>query len=306
MTEPSVHHHSDLLSTGLSHRDIVRATATGDLEHLRHGVYLRGGGEDELVRHRALILATDALVDPSNVVSHQSAALLHGLPLPRGQLERVTMTRRSAGHGDTGTHLLLRKTRIDADEVTVVGGFRVTSLARTAIDLARALPFEWGVAACDAALRMGLSPLDLRSAVSRHRRLRGLPKARRVVDFSDADAESPAESLSRVVLTRQGLPTPELQFEVIDADGVLVARADFGWPAYRLVGEADGRWKYGELLRPGESAADAVMREKRREERIRQAGYWVVRWDWDAIMTPAALATMVRNALASQARLLGL
>jgi len=57
-----------------------------------------------------------------------------------------------------------------------------------------------------------------------------------------------------------------------------VGRSDFGWEEQRTLGEFDGRVKYGRLLRPGETAADTVYREKRREDALRDQGWQLVRW----------------------------
>ena len=105
-----------------------------------------------------------------------------------------------------------------------------------------------------------------------------------------------AESLSRVQMQRAGVPTPVTQFPVF-LNGRLVATADFGWEDAGLVGECDGKVKYGELLRPGEKPEDAVMREKRREDRIREAGYWIVRWGWQEACDQAELARIIRRGL---------
>ncbi|WGT46915.1 hypothetical protein [Tessaracoccus lacteus] len=93
--------------------------------------------------------------------------------------------------------------------------------------------------------------------------------------------------------------------ELFDRNGILIARPDFLWEGVRLVGEVDGRWKYDELLRHGETSADVIMREKRREEAIRQAGYWIVRWDWKAIVD-GTVASLVRQAILHQAAALGI
>jgi len=289
---------------GLSHRDIDQRVRGGSLRKLRHGIYWAPGEIDGRARHLALLRGTGGLVDGSNVVSHQSAAVLHDLPLPTGSLSSVTMTRLSSGHGDTGNDLRVRQTPLSPEEITMVDGIAVTTLARTAVDLAKVLPYEWGVAACDAALARGLSPWDLSAAVGRYRRLKGLPLARQAVAFADSRSESPAESLSRVAIARAGLPLPRLQVELFDRNGILIARPDFLWEGVRLVGEVDGRWKYDELLRHGETSADVIMREKRREEAIRQAGYWIVRWDWKAIVD-GTVASLVRQAILHQAAALG-
>ncbi|MDO5676219.1 MAG: hypothetical protein Q4G35_01790 [Propionibacteriaceae bacterium] len=156
----------------------------------------------------------------------------------------------------------------------------MTTLARTVCDQARLEPFEWGVAAADAGLRMGLNAEELKFELSRFPRLYGMRRAQQVLRFADGAAESPGESLSRVQMARLGIPEPILQFEIFDENGELVARTDFGWPEHGLVGEMDGETKYGELLKPNEKPSHVIMREKQREQRLRRLGWWPVRWGW--------------------------
>ena len=117
-----------------------------------------------------------------------------------------------------------------------------------------------------------------------------------MLNFADARSESAGESLSRVAIWRLGFPAAELQFEVTVAGRCY--RSDFGWPEARVLGEFDGKVKYGALLRPGESAADVVMREKRREAGLRAAGWWVVRWTWADVVQPERLDHLLRGSLA--------
>lgn len=290
-----------LRATGLTPSEIQTMVRNGALQRLRRGVYVMPEPTSPELHHQMLVHASQAAVADSNVLSHVSAGVLHGLPVPRSQLERVTMTRLTAGHGEQSARMIVRHTVLAEDEVTEHDGMRVTTLARTVFDLARSLPFEWGVMACDAALREGLDPATLAWAIERHPRLKGVPRARLVAAASDGRSESPAESLSRVQMARAGLPMPELQYELFDSDGVFVARTDFAWPSLRLVGEVDGKGKYGQLLRPGQSPVDAIMAEKRREEAIRQQGLWVVRWDWDMAWHADELASRIRRAMQWQA-----
>jgi hypothetical protein len=102
-------------------------------------------------------------------------------------------------------------------------------------------------------------------------------QARRAMDFLDARSESAGESYSRVLLDRFGIPTPVPQYEVWHR-GKLVGRADFGWEEFRTLGEFDGKEKYGKLLKPGQTAADAVFKEKRREDALRDLGWQIARW----------------------------
>ena len=294
--------HVQLRRTGLTTSEIETRIRNGKLARLRRGIYALPGTPTPEDHHRRLIHAGITAVTDSNVVSHVSAGVLHDLPVPRKQLELVTMTRMTPGHGEHSDRMRVRRTALDPDEVTVLDGLRVTTLARTVFDLARSLPFEWGVMACDAALRRGLDSAALEWSTRRHPRLRGAPRARQVIRFGDPRSESPAESLSRVQIARACLPAPELQYEVFDSDGAFVARSDFAWPELLLIGEVDGKAKYGSLLRSGQDPADAIMAEKRREESIRQQGFWIVRWDWDMAWRPDELATLLRRALHWQSR----
>lgn len=288
----------ELLDTeGLTIHELLKASREGEWDRLRRGAYVRGQETDERRRHLLLIAATLPQIRDGSVVSHASAAVLHGLPVPRQHLERVWVTREDGGHGRRGAVLHLRRCRLGPDEVTDVGGLPVTSLERTAIDLARNGTLEWGVIACDAALAAGLDRERLLDAAARIHGWPGAHRAQRAAGFADPGAQSPLESVSRLQLDRLGFPSPVCQFPVMTG-GELVATTDFGWEGERLVGECDGRAKYGELLHPGELPADAVMREKRREERIRAAGYWIVRWGWEEAWNPVALRRIVERGFA--------
>jgi hypothetical protein len=93
------------------------------------------------------------------------------------------------------------------------------------------------------------------------------------------------------------MPTPQL--EVVDARGCFVGRSDFGWIEERTLGEFDGRQKYGRLLlKPSRSPEDALFEEKRREDRLRDQGWEVVRWIWAELFQPAGLIDRLNRAFA--------
>jgi hypothetical protein len=201
----------------------------------------------------------------------------------------VTRARRSGGRSGRQVHV--HTAPLDPEEVTAVDGIPVTSVARTVVDLARSLPFEPAVAVADAALHTLINEPEhlaalqaaLTAAIARSRGWRGSPDARRVLAFADARSGSVGESRSRVVILRAGLPRPVLQWEVVGGMGHWIGVVDFGWPKQRTVGEFDGKEKYGRLLKPGQSPADVVYAEKRREDALRAEELSVVRWGWDAL-----------------------
>ncbi|MGY1680307.1 type IV toxin-antitoxin system AbiEi family antitoxin domain-containing protein [Geodermatophilus sp. SYSU D01176] len=286
------------LRNGWSDAELTRQLRRGGLARLRPGAYVPAVAPDgEAQRHRLLVAATlDALRRPA-VVSHQSAAVLLGMPLWGVDLRRVHVTRRPPASSEVGRHLRCHVARLTDEEVVAVDGVPVTSPVRTALDLARTLAVEPAVVALDAALRLRLvhrPELD--------RRLEGVvgtPGSRaaaRAVGFADGRSESVGESRSRLLLHRLGLAPSTLQLAVRSAGGRLLGRADFGWEEARVVGEFDGRVKYGRLLRPGQEPGDVVFEEKRREDAFRDEDWGVVRWTW-ADLTPAVLGPRVRRAL---------
>jgi hypothetical protein len=294
---PELHLRRDAVRDGWSDDELNRLVARGELARLRRGAYVNGTlPVDAAATHRLLIRATMSGLRRPAIVSHQSAAVLLGLPLWDVPLDRVHVTRRPRACNDTGRVLCCHIARLRDDEVIEVDGLQVTDPVRTALDLARSLPHEAAVVALDAALRRGLvSHGVLRTRLFDIAGAPGSRSAARAVLFADGRSESAGESRSRVILHRWKLAPSALQFEVFSADGVVIGRTDFAWEEHRLVGEFDGRIKYGRLLRPGQDAGDAVFREKRREDAIRDEGWGVLRWTWADLHRPDRFASRVRR-----------
>jgi hypothetical protein len=245
-----------------------------------------------------MIEATLAGLRLPAVVSHQSAAVLLGMPLWDIPLDRVHITRTPPAWNDASRFLCCHVARLRDADIVLVDGVLVTSPVRTALDLARSVSHEAAVVMLDAALHAGKLPDDaLRDRLPDLLGVPGSRAAARAVAAADGRSESVGESRSRVALHRLGLSPSDLQLEVRTADGHLIARTDFAWGDARLVGEFDGRIKYGRLLRPGQDPGDAVFEEKRREDAIRDEGWGVVRWTWSDISRPDRLGARVQRAL---------
>ena len=291
---------SELLTDGLSPREIQAMCRAGELQRVRRGAYAtplpNGAGLAE--RHRRLVRATAPQLVDGAVISHGSAAILHGLPVWESAVQRVHVTRDRRGGSRRRAWVEVHGLPLAESEIVPVDGLLATSLARTAVDLARTVTFDRAVAAMDRALALGLTAEELAAALSSASRRPGMARARRVAAFADGRAESPGESLSRVRLHELRLPAPELQFDVVDDLGYLVGRSDFAWVAQRTLGEFDGRVKYGRGLDPGDTAENAVYREKLREDALRDLGWQVVRWVWADLSRPQAIADRVRRAFA--------
>jgi hypothetical protein len=291
---PGLNLRRDLLADGLTDAELRGLRRRGVLDVLRPGSYLHGPEPDDAAaRHLLEIRAALPALGADTVISHTSAAAVHGLPLWAVRLDRVHATRnRGSGARRSGV-VQLHAAVLLPDEVTVAGGLPVTSVARTIADLGRMLPFEAALVPADGALfRRLVTPDALADAVERgaHRPRNG--DARRVVAFADARSESPGETRSRVAIRRAGLPAPALQYRTSGF------RCDFGWEEHGTVAEFDGRIKYGRCLRPGQDPGDAVFEEKVREDALRDRGLQVVRWIWAELGSFDAPAGRLRRAFA--------
>jgi hypothetical protein len=295
-----------ILTRQLLDQGYAPLTRAGDLSRIRRGAYARRSSTDDEVdepasasdadRHRQLIAGTAPQLQAGAVLSHGSAGVLHDLPMFPSALQRVHVTRNRRGGGNRRSIVHVHGSPLTEAEIVLLDGIPVTSLARTVADLARTLPFDQAVAAGDRALRVGLEPTELAECLDCAARWFGAQQARRVAEFIDARSESAGESFSRVRMCDVGVPAPELQLEVFNDNGVFVGRSDFGWREQRTLGEFDGMEKYLRLRRPGESIEEAVIREKRREDALRDLGWQMVRWIWAELFTPHVIADRLYRA----------
>lgn len=288
---------SDALETGLALHEVRALYSSGGWERLARGAYVFGellAQLDERSRHMMQILAVLPRLSENSVVSHDSAAVLHGLPLFGADLSKVHTTRHRRGGGRTTAGVVVHCSTLD--DVHEVDGIRVTTLARTIADIGRTRSLDTAVSMGDAALRGGMDFACLQDELARSQKWKGIAHARRASNILDARSESVGESLGRIRLLQSGFTDIDLQVEIYDDQGRHVARTDF-MVCSRVVNEFDGKQKYEKYLRPGQSASDAVFTEKKREDRIRDLGYPVVRFTWADLFAFDPVAESVRNAL---------
>ncbi|MEJ3656693.1 hypothetical protein WEH80_27415 [Actinomycetes bacterium KLBMP 9759] len=249
----------------------------------------------EVAAHLARLRATLPELSGDVVVSHVSAALLHGLPVWDVPLARVHVTRDRASGGRRGRQLHVHVAPLDG-QVDLIGGVAVTSVARTVVDLARTTSFESAVVTADAALAGGRTDTsELARMLEWSSGWRGITDARRAIGFANPLAATVGESRSRIAIHAAGLARPVLHWDVISSAGRAIGRATFAWPKSRTIGEFDGVVAYGARLRHGPAGHDtgpAVAEEKHREAVLQEAGFSVVRWTWPDLenFSPVALA----------------
>ena len=137
--------------------------------------------------------------------------------------------------------ITVRTDELHSDEMLSIRGLPVTTAARTAFDLGRHLGLKDGVQRIDALMNAtDVKVDDIEAVAGTHRGVRGLRQFRLTLDLVDGGAESPYESLTRLLLVQAGFPRPQTQIRVLDEYGVVLARIDMSWPEYLVGVDFDG------------------------------------------------------------------
>jgi hypothetical protein len=195
--------------------------------------------EDLLVRAKAVQLA-----NPDAALSHDSAAMHYGLPVPSRIGSHVTVPR---GRLRSITPIAVGTGRVAVHETTCPqahndDGWLVTLPERTFTDLAQTFSLADLVAAGDALVRRSLTTPDALAIAARDNRRRpGARLARRASGLVRPRVDSATETRLRLLVVLAGLPEPETGLDVFDRHGAWIARPDLSYPTYRIAIEYDGR-----------------------------------------------------------------
>jgi hypothetical protein len=284
----------EALDMGVNDKDLRNSVRAKELVRVRQGAYVASGVWAEaddvaqhLLRARAVLLTHDGKV----ALSHVSGAIAHGVRVWGADLSRVHVVRLD---GQTGrsTHDVVHHSRgWSVEDVVDTSNLTVLSPAQCLVGAATTSSIESGVVAVDSAYDLGLVTEDeLRTVVGRSHRWPGTSRLQITMRLAEPGAQSVGESRMRYLCWKGHLPKPVLQYQVRDHDG-------------KLIGEFDGRVKYGRLLKSGEAPGDAVFREKVREDRLRElTGWLVVRLVWADLEQPHATLERLRRVLLRRTR----
>ncbi|WP_193612052.1 hypothetical protein [Nocardioides lijunqiniae] len=202
-----------------------------------------------------------------HVMSHDSAALAHGLPILAAAPELVHITRFGVVGSRTKHGVKHHRAPHRPEELVEIDGIWTLDRARTAVDIAREHGLRHGLAACDSALRLGVSRADLWEAVAPMTCWPYVTLAREAVGLADHRADNVAESLTRLLVLELGVGPVEPQFGLRDGSRVAWCDVRVG----RHVVEFDGRLKYRPATLGGVATVDPELvrwREKRRQDWI--------------------------------------
>jgi Protein of unknown function (DUF559) len=186
--------------------------------------------------------------------------------------------------------LTVHSDELSLGEITEVDGMTVTTPARTAFDLGRRLNLKDAVKRIDALMNATqLKVVEIESVIEGHPGVRGIGKLRKTLSLVDGGAESPYESLTRLMLVGAGLPRPQTQLPVFDEFGFVVAYLDMGWPEYRVGVEFDGAQHWTD--------ARQRSRDVERLADLEALGWTIIHVSSDMLRTSAVVVGRVSAAL---------
>lgn len=268
-------------------RQIVAAKARdGSWEKVGWGAYMPARTPSPPQRRAlAAIVATHRRLITPHWFSHESAALLWGLPTWR--VPTATHIRQSArAGGDRDRSIARHCGSVEPRHLVALGGLPVTDLEQTMVDCARLLRPLPALVVADAALRAGANRTAALAMLDEMRG-NGVARARAIVELADEGAESPGETATRFVLLRDGLPRPQTQVPVVTRRGTVWT--DVGWDEWGVLLEYDGHVKY--------STTEDLVREKLRHDDVVETGRRLLRVTKVDIPARAGLADRVRRLL---------
>ncbi|MDQ3663902.1 MAG: type IV toxin-antitoxin system AbiEi family antitoxin domain-containing protein [Actinomycetota bacterium] len=288
------------LELGYTYKEIRSLLRRGEWVRVRHGAYTSGktwAHADERQRHLIVVRAALLALGDESVASHDSAAVAHDLPTWGLNLTVVMLTRpfERTSRREAGVEHHLAE--LPVEQITTVRGVRVTSAVRTALDVARKRGYEAGLVSANAAMHAGGSHAEMQAAALLMTEWPGGAASSAVVRDADGRIETPGETLTWILLQGMALDVePQVCFREIGA------RVDFELKGLGVIIEFDGRVKY--VTEDGQPDVQALWEEKKREDRIRDLGYEVVRVYWEELFGSRRIRTeqRIRAAIARAAR----
>ncbi|MGO4856458.1 endonuclease domain-containing protein [Arthrobacter sp. 2MCAF14] len=241
-------------------------------------------------------------LDPKCCLSHGSAARILGISLPKALEEdwRIHLARPGERWKPRRRNVVGHQFTFKPGEVIVLDGVRLTSPARTWLDLAQMMSIDDIVAAGDSIVvehgenhprpREALATIEeLKAMVSAHPGMRGVRKARLALDLVRVGADSPQETQMRLILLHAGLHEPALNHVILNEWGAPAVWPDAAYLKERVALQYDGR-HHGE--------AEQYQRDIRRQALTERLGWREVRVHHEDLLGPRPeVVEKVRRAL---------
>lgn len=249
-------------------------------------------GAGEPVTADILVSAASLWAPAGSVICGLAAARVHGERYysPEALLREVDVYTLVSTRPPSGIRTRLLRTPLPSRQVHVVGGVTVTSIARTAIDVARwEDDDERAIAKVDAVCNRSRTEVsEVRALASELAELHGLRRVRKLLGSCDHRADSPRETRCRLLLTRSQLPAATPQVTIYNEYGVKVTVADFAYPEERVAIFYDGEVHRRRSTWEHDARVNAELAE---------LGWQVIRITAQMLRSPAALMRQIEAAL---------
>jgi hypothetical protein len=223
------------LASGLTRADLKGP----DYVQVLHGVHAPAFAMVPSVRALTRVRAALLTHPPGAVASHGSAARVLGAPVPTEGVEHVTVAHEDDRRRRVGVRCHVAA--LDQRDVEVLRGVRITSPHRLFLDLAQGLSLVDLVVLGDWLVARGRVTTESLTAYCAGARTPAADRARRAASYVRDRVESPMETRLRLLLVLAGLPEPEVNSELRDRSGFLLARLDLSWRHAKVAVEYDGR-----------------------------------------------------------------
>ncbi|CAN5341051.1 hypothetical protein BH11ACT2_BH11ACT2_10900 [soil metagenome] len=293
-------HSSDYLRTHKDIRDLTTAVNRGQLVKLRRGAYADAGewaDLDERGKHLLRVRAVLAAAREERPLAGFSAAAVWKMWVSEFPAD-VTLLDRWKGGGRSEPGVRRISAAFDSAATYRVDGLLVTSIARTALDVARSTDFTRAIGSLDWALwhknPWRISHDALFGELEKLPLSVGRRHLETCIRFASPLSDSFGESFGRALMFELGYEAPEQQAKFPAPNGSYFV--DYFWRRLGLIGEFDGKGKYLNDNWNGRDPGEAVWKEKKREDDLRSQGNSFVRIFWADLLNPALLVAKLDRA----------
>lgn len=225
----------------LGRRAVLEGLASGVLAQPWRGVVIHAADSLNLAtRAQAALMA----VGPPAALSGVTSVALHGISAVDDTTVHLTVP--YSRRVDSRPGLVVHRAEFTSADVIELDGLAMFSLDLALADFLCDGDKETAFAALDEAMRRlapehrGTLRDNVRDRVLERRSKRGIHRAKMLLSLATGKAESPPESILRLIVVEAGFPIPEAQYEITMIDGRKLYVLDIAWPALRIALEYDG------------------------------------------------------------------
>ncbi|WP_051972873.1 DUF559 domain-containing protein [Amycolatopsis japonica] len=225
----------------MGRRAVLEGLARGVLVQPWRGVVVHAA---DLLKLPTLAQAALLAIGPPAVLSGVTSLALHGISAAEGAAVHLTVPYSRRVESRSG--LVVHRAEFHPSDIVELDELPVFSLDRALADHLCDGAERTAFAALEEAMH-NLTPdhravlhANVRDRLLDRRDRRGIHRAQMLLALATGEAESPSESILRLIVVEAGLPVPVAQYEIGTIDGRKLYVLDLAWPELRIALEYDG------------------------------------------------------------------